>query len=212
MKLEDITDQIIRAVEGGTRTDDSKFAPKAIEALLPKWKQMAHLIVYNGSKTSKSNRFIGPENYMQTTLTFDATIQVTGAEYLLFAGEPPIQIDNYSNGCRFVGDKLTGQNFTQLLNPSDYGVYKDAGLISINEVYYWIGGGYYTTYGNLQLRSIDLDFIPADPMNVSTFNPVTMEYPISKDVFDVVMKLAVAELMPEALKPADLLNNAAPNQ
>lgn len=212
MKLTDITDQIIRAVDAGVRTDDSKFAPLAIEALLPKWKQMAHLIIYNGSKTSKANKFLGPENYLSTTLTFDQTIQIPGAGYLLFAGEPPIQLDSYCNGCRFVGDKLTGQNFTQFMNPSDYGIYKESGLLSINEVYFWIGGGYYTTYGNLQLKSIDIDFIPADPMNVATFNPVTMEYPISKDVFDVVLKLATMELTPEALRPADIHNNQAPNQ
>jgi len=211
MKLTEITDQIIRAIDGTVRTDDSKMSERAIEALVPKWKQMAHLIIYNGSKNSKANKFIGAENYMRDTLTYDASVQVAGAEFVRFQGEAAVQLNDYHNGCRFIGDSKTGQNFILLRSPSDYGVYKDAGLISLNEVYYCNTGPYWDTYGNLQLKSIDRDFIPADPLGVASFNPDTMEYPVSKDVLDLILKLAVSELAPEAAKPADLLNNESSN-
>lgn len=209
MKLNNIIDNIIRSVDGLVRTDDSKISERALEAKIPQWKQQALLIVYNGSKTSKANVFLGAQNYYPVTYNYDPSIQISGADFTLFDIEPPVQLADDMNGCVFVGDRDTGTNFTQLKYPSTYNVGRDAGLISVDEVYYSITGTRAKIWGNTQVKTLFMDYIPVDVMNISTFNPETDEYPASQDVLDLIFKLAFAELAGQNAKPADVLNNSA---
>lgn len=218
MKLNEIVDQIIRSIDGLVRTDDSKVSERALEAKIPQWKQDALLIIFNGAKgtrdtrASRSNVSINPLNYYQVTWTYNASIQVAGASFRLFEIEPPVQLNDTHNGCIFVGDQLTGTEFTQLRYPSTQSVAKNAGLIDVDEVFYNITGTKMKVWGNIQVNTVFMDYIPVDVMNISTFNPVTMEYPASQDVLSLIFKLAFSELVPQSVRPADMINDSAPIQ
>lgn len=211
MKIEEIIDQIIRSVDGLITTDDSRISERAVMAKIPTWKQKGLLMIFNGTRTSKANKNINSQNYFQARYSYNPTIQIAGANFRLFEIEPPVQLDERNNGCIFVGDELTGKQFTQLKYPSTISVANDGGYISQDEVYYNITGTQLKDWGNTQLADIFMDYIPVDVMNISTFNPVTMEYPVSQDVLDLIFALAFAELAPQSAKQPDLLNNSAPN-
>lgn len=199
--------------------DDNKISPRLLEEEFPKWKQEALFKTYWGYKGDRfvppiaANTFVNSSNFVKSKLTYKQSIQEAGADYVLFEVEPSVNLGDSFNGFSFVGDKLTGKPFTQLKSPNDYGVYKEAGLIGINDVCFYVSGGLMQVFGNTQVRSVFLNYIPRDVMNVDVydaatkayrlFDPEIDEYPISEDVWAVMKMLAIAELTPANLRPAD---------
>ena len=225
MKLGDYIAQLMTVFGNMVYTDDNKISPRMLEAEFPKWKQQALLIIYNGSggikgvlPPIKGNKFINSQNYVKTQYSYDINIQDDGAEYVQFIVEPAVQIDASMNGFVFVGDKLTGKPFIQLKSPNSYAINKEAGLIGVNDVCFNVTGNLLKIYGNTQVREMFMDYIPTDVMNVNIldfttrtyrlFNPETDEYPISKDVWDIIKALAIAEFAPANYRPADYTNDA----
>lgn len=207
-------------------TDDNKVSPLMLESRMPKWRQDALLIIYNGSGGIKgvlppvrSNQFINALNYVQTELVYDLNIQDEGADYVLFTLEPAVQIDGNGNGFRFVGDKLTRKSFSQLIDPNSYSIYKDAKMISINDVLFSVTGKLMKVYGNTNVKKVFMDYLPVDPTKVNIydvstktyrpFNEETDDYPVSPDVWSIMKALAMAELTPPNLRPADYTNDAS---
>jgi hypothetical protein len=97
-------------------------------------------------------------------------------------------------------------------SPGDYYVASQAGNIEPNKVYISITGNKWKVWGNTQLQSIDLDYLAMDPLNIATFDKEVDDYPVGEDVWAVMKALAVAELFPESLKPADTINDSAQSQ
>jgi hypothetical protein len=208
-------------------TDDNKISPQMLEANFPKWKQDALLIIYNGSggikgvlPPIKANRFINSANYVKTRLLYDANIQDEGAEYVIFEVKDAVQIERQMNGFVFVGDKLTGKSFSQLLNPNSYSINKQAGLIDVNTVCFNVTGSQLKVFGNTQVREVFLDYIPTDVTEVTVYDTTTKTwrlfdpefdpYPISEDVWGIMKSLAISEFTPANYRPADYLNDSIP--
>lgn len=217
MLFRNYIDIIIADTFGLVRTDDSKVAELRLEAEMPKWRQEGIFIVWNGSKPTalfpsgiRANNFLHPDNYQSDTLILDPTIQITGSDFLIWECEAAISLSDDANGNQFFGDKLTGQTFFPMKSPGSYYTMKQAGLISIDKVYY-NQTGYMKTWGNLELKSIDRDFLASDPMNVTDFDPEIDHYPMGPDVWTIVYKLAISQLKPESLTPSDTVNDAAPS-
>lgn len=216
MKLSDRVDLIIKSLSGLVSTDDSKISNRAIEGEFPKWKQKATLIAWNGTRPIPElpsgiagNKFLNADNYLKTDLAYDASIQDTDAPYVKFTVEPGINLDSITNGFLFCGDKLTGQTFIPLRTPNDYWVNLQAGNISSDEVYFCVTGKEMQVWPN-SVRSIHLNYLPVDPMNIATFNPETDNYPVGEDVWAILKSIAVYELTPPSLRPADLTKDSAP--
>jgi len=217
MLLRDYIDIIISDVFGLVRTDDSKVAELRLEAEMPKWRQEALFLIWNGSRPTglfptglASNHFLHPDNYQAETVTLDPTIQVAGADFLLWDCEPAIALSETANGNQFLGDRLTGQTFYPLKSPGSYWTMKQCELISIDKIYY-NHTELMKTWGNLELKSFDRDFLATDPMNVTGFDPEINNYPMGPDVWAIIYKMALAQLKPESLTPADTQNDAAPS-
>lgn len=219
MKTGEIVDQILRRSEGGIRTDDDKFSERAIEALFPKWLQKAWDIRYNGNKETARNTFIAPANYVPVHISYNPKIQIVGADFAIFVIEQPISLNGLVNGIGFLGDEKTGKPFTQFKSLQTYNTAKDGGFISINDVYFECSGTIVKIWGNTQLKTFFLNYIPANVFNCTIynyatqqsalFNPVIDEFPISSDILDTFLDIAARELFPEAATPADYKNDSA---
>lgn len=207
-------------------TESNKIAPTTLEKEFPKWKQRAMYISYYGTKqlpylpAMAGNRFINPQNYVKTKWTYDKSIQPQGANYVLFSVEPAVSLGDDKNGFVFVGDDLSGTPFIQLKSPNDYGVYKTAGLIDQSDVCFNVSGNEMKIWGNTQVKTVYADYIPSDVTNVDVyrtalktyvrFDPEVDEYPISDDVWFIMKAMAVWELTPPNLRPADYRNDGTP--
>ncbi len=222
-----LTNQLMTVFGNLVYTDDNKISPRMLEANFPKWKQAALLIIYNGSggikgvlPPIKANTFINTENYVKSKLTYNANQQDEGAEYVVFTVSPSVQISRQMNGFQFVGDKLTGKPFSQLVSPNSYYINKQAGLIDVNSVCFNVTGNIMKIFGNTQVREVFLDYIPTDVTHVDIydvntkiyrpFDPEIDPYPISEDVWDVMKALAISELTPANYRPADYTDNSVP--
>jgi hypothetical protein len=214
--LSDRVDLIIKSLSGLVSTDDDKISNRAIEGEFPKWKQKATLIAWNGTRPIAElpsgvagHKILKPDNYLPTDLSFDASIQDADAPYVIFEVEPAINLDSITSGFMFCGDKLTGQSFIQLRDPKDYWTYSLAGNITSEDVYFFASGKRMQVWPNT-IRDIHLNYLPVDPMNVSDFNPETDNYPVGEDVWAIMKAIAVYELTPPSLRPADLTKDSAP--
>lgn len=225
MKTFEIIDQILSRNLGGVKTNEDKFAERAIEALFPKWLQKSWDVRYNGNRTQGANTFIGAQNYVSCHLTFSSSLQVANADFALFEIEPPISLNGTVNGISFLGDELTGKPFTQFKSLQTYNTAKDAGLISINEVYFensGNNGNILKVWGSTQLKQFFLNYIPANVYNCiiydyktktnRQFNPAIDDYPISQDILGTFLDIAAGELFPEVQMTADYKADSAPVQ
>lgn len=207
MILREITDQIIRSVEGGASTDDSKFSRRAVEALVPKWRSAAIIISYNGDRQTGSNTLLNAALYQSLDIAIDNSIQVSAAKFTLFECPKVVQINSQMNGFVFVGDLNTATQFTQIKSPAQYANAKAADLIDNAKVYYYQVSDTMYVRGNTLLKSFHIDGIFQDPTVVSGFNVETDEYPVSEDILGIMLKLAYNDLAPVSAKPADNVND-----
>lgn len=203
----EITDLILRRLGGAVDSNDSKFSRTAIEAEIPKWRERALSIVYNGNKEIAANKFLDPMLFQSETLTYDASLQIQGAVFTVFQGTQPVGLNFTTNGAVFVGDQLTGTAFTQLKGPGYYSIANDAGLISIDKVYFELVEDKTLVYGNTQVKTLYKKFIAYDPVQVSGFDEENDYYPVSQNVLDQLIRLAYFDLLPEANRPADRTND-----
>lgn len=225
--LKDYIDITISDTFGLVRTDDSKISERRLKAEFPGIRQEAMFIVWNGCRPTPmfpqgiaGNHFLHASNYQPGNLRYKANIQDAGAKYVLFEMEPPVSLSEITNGIGFCGDKLTGQTFTPLKSPNSYFTMASAGMISIDKVYFETTGKYLKAWGNTDIRQVDLNYLAGDPLNVSTwdgtqlvlFDPETEIYPVGPDVWNIMYKLAIARLRPEAATPADMTNDGAQSQ
>lgn len=209
MLLAEVVDQIIRKVSYGLNTDDSKFNRRAIEDQCHPWRVDAIGMSYNGSRTRPGNKLLHPDLFQQESLTLDPSIQVAGADFVLFTGAMPADINGRTNGLVFVGEKLHGVPFTQLKGVNAYNVTKDAGLIEPGKVYLELYSGYFKVWGNPQLKRMYKNFIADNPLEVTDFDPEIHPYPISREIFSLMMDIAYAKLVPEQARPGDKINDGA---
>ena len=211
MILYNIVDQIISSIDAGIRTDDSKFSPLRIEDRVDGWRQDAISMLYNGNRDLAKNPDIPSENFQQFDAIYDPLIQDKGVNYIKFLLPQPIALNNFNNGYVFLGNKKTGQNFTQVKDASYFANALNAKLIYSTKVYWFRSGDNYGKFwGNINLKTFFCDGVFAKPLLVPNFNPVTMEYPASEDVLNLIFKMAYAELMPQQGKVADMVNDARP--
>lgn len=207
-------------------SQDNKVSPRFIESMFPEWKQQAIFIAYHGHRGDRfvrprmANKFINAQNFVKTRTAYDINIQEEGADYVNFIIEPAVNISSLYNGFAFAGDKLSSLPFTQLTNPNSYYTHKTAGLIDNNKVYFYISSNNIQAYGNTQIREISFNYIPIDVMNVEVWNTTTNtyalfdpevdDYPVSPDVWSIMTELALNELTPPNMRPADYTNNGTP--
>lgn len=210
-------DELMTVFGNMVYNDDNKISERMLEQMFPKWKQEAFFIAFNGNKYTAGNTFIHPSNYVKTEITLDQNIQEDGADFKLFLVEPAVSLNSNLNGFRFVGDRISSTSFYQFTDPNSYNWTKEAGLIGINEVAFIVTGGQMKVYGNTQLKKLFMDYIPVDVMNVEIwdidtkstrpFNPETDFYPISEDIWKLMKQIAIAELTPANMRPADMTND-----
>lgn len=215
--LGEYIDELMTVFGNMVYNDDNKISERMLEQMFPKWKQEAFFVVFNGNKYTAANSFIHSSNYVKTEISYDKDIQEVGAEYVLFLVEPAVGLNSSLNGFRFVGDRITSTSFYQFPDPNSYNWTREAGLISVNEVAFVVTGNQMRVYGNTQLKKLFMDYIPVDVMNVDVwdietketrpFNPESDPYPISEDIWRVMKQIAISELTPANLRPADMTND-----
>lgn len=69
MLLDEITERIVRACQGGKAKDETEIDFEYVESKVPKWRQSAISILYNGSREQAANSYISPDWYQTVTIS-----------------------------------------------------------------------------------------------------------------------------------------------
>lgn len=206
--LRQITDRLIRAVNAGVNTDDSRWSPRYIESLIPSLRESAIKMEYNGTRDRAGNKRVEYANLQSHTFQIDEEIQPEGVDYVIFDIPRPISISKGVDGIVYVGQDSDSVSFTKLHNRSEVATYKQRGFLRDGRniaVIYEIP--YVLAFGNPMLKELTLQFVAADPTAVPSFNIETSQYPVTDSQIELMVDLLKKELTPAMNRPADEISD-----
>lgn len=206
MNLAEITERFVRAVNGGKAKNEGISYPY-IESLVPKYRQRAILIAYNGSREFAGNRFIPNEWYQSFTLEIPLIQNTdTTKNYLEIDCPSPARLNSSEDGCIFTGDNDLTIGFTRIASISYASDLTKRGDLNQDQIGYVLVGNKIRFYGNKQLRSAGCNWVMNDPLDVADFD-IDGDYPVSEDVIEIMESLARAELGQIMGMPEDLIKD-----
>lgn len=209
MVLAEITERIIRSVFGGKAKNETQVDYAYIESKVPKWRQQAISVVYNGSREMAANEFIPPE-WMQS-FTVDVPASENGAgntnAYITIDCPSPIRLNIKGDGFIFVGDAEASVGFIHVQSPSYASDLTKRGDLNKDTIGYVVVGDKMRLYGNKQLEQVSFDAVLSDPLDDPAFDIDNDEYPCSEDVIAVMERIAASELAIEMGQPEDLIKD-----
>ncbi len=188
-----IADILIKTVDGATNGLGSKYEMSFVKYLIPELRAQAIVLDYNGSRTRAASKKLTGDCAQGFTIPIVASAQVAGVEYLLATCPRPVRVKDGVTGIIYAGSSLVPQNFSQLYNRNEVGIYRERNMLGANSrsIAYFHNGTQLEIYGNKALTSVDMIEICADPTEVSGFNQDTDTYPISMDLIPLMAELFV---------------------
>lgn len=207
MLLEDITERIVRACQGGKAKDETEIDFAYVESKVPKWRQAAISILYNGSREQAANSFISPDWYQTVTISIPSGQSNNSKSYITATVPSVIRINNNTDGLVFVGDNDDTVNFIRISSPSYASDLMSRGDLSEDVIGFIVLGSDIRFYGNKQLETFTIQAILSNPLDDTNFDIDNDPYPVSEDVISVMERIAMQELLQEQNIPEDLIND-----
>lgn len=206
MNLAEVTERMVRAANGGKAKNEGVSYPY-VESLVPKYRQRAILIVYNGSREFAANKFIPNEWLQQFTLTIPIEQNTdTSKNFLEIECPSPASLNVSEDGCIFTGDDDKSVGFKRIKSVSYASDLNNRGDLNQGQIGYVLVGNKIRFYGNKQLRSVDFAWVLNDPLDMPNFD-IDGEYPVNETVIEVMETIARAELSQIMGAPEDLVKD-----
>jgi hypothetical protein len=207
MLLDEITERIIRACQGGKAKDESQIDYAYIESKVPKWRQAAISILYNGSREQGANNFISPSWYQTVSVAIPSGQSNNSKSYITATVPSVIRINSTTDGFVFVGDDEDTVNYIRINSPSYASDLMSRGDLTEEVIGYIVIGSDIRFYGNKQLETFTIQAVLSDPLDDTNFDIDNDPYPVSEDVISVIERIAMQELLQEQNTPEDLIND-----
>lgn len=210
MIIREIADVLIRSVSGGTNPQDNKFDMPYVEAITPNIWGKAIRLDYNGDARNSGSRRLSYSWSMNYQPTYTESLQVSGADYLLFDCPRPMMVNRFVDGLIYVGERLKTASWTKFTSREDVAnAYARNFFASGTEIGYLYNGTYLEVYGNKNIRNIDVRIIPNNPMDVPGFDPDTDDYPVDDALINLMVGLFKEEQNVNINRPADPIFDTA---
>ncbi len=207
MLLDEITERIVRSCQGGKAKDETEIDFEYIESKIPKWRQAAMSILYNGSREQAANSYISPDWYQTITIPIPSNQSNNNKSYITATVPKVIRINNNTDGFVFVGDDDDTVNFIRISSPSYASDLMSRGDLSEDVIGFIVLGSDIRFYGNKQLENFTIQAILSNPLDDPNFDIDNDQYPVSEDVVSVIERIAMQELLQEQNIPEDLIND-----
>ncbi len=182
------TDQLIRAVNGGLNTMDSKWDPLYIESLMPSLREKAMVIHYFGDRFRAATRRIEYAWIQPTTVQVDTGLD-SDLDYITFTMPKVASIGNMVDGFVYVGQKNSSVSFSKAKNREDIANMKARNMFDGSVIAYIWEGGKLEVYGNKMLTEVNVRGVFADPTEVSGYNIEVDDYPINEDLLLIMAEV-----------------------
>ncbi len=187
MKILEIAEQLISAVNSFDNTIGSRINPLQVEGMIPSLRQEAILAKYNGSRTMAAAKRINGDWVQKFSLTIDSSIQTDDAEYILLDCPPPISINYCTSGFIYVGAKDRVNRFIMAQTRDEIATYKARGFINDGKhIVCMYADSQLEIYGNNNLETVYLEMILQNPADKPSFSLSNDEYPVSADILGLM--------------------------
>lgn len=190
-KLNEYADLLVRIVNAFEVKVGGKYSDlEAVEALIPTLRQEAILIKYNGSANIAASKKIDPACLQSFLIAIDSAAQDSELDYLVFNSPRFVNISKGVSGDIYVGAKRLTQAFKKVYTRTEIDTLKTRGYLNDGKnILYVTADDKINVYGNKMLKEIWVEGILTDPLEATNFNPETDPYPMSEDIFTIVMDL-----------------------
>jgi hypothetical protein len=195
-KLNEYADLLVRIVNAFEVKVGGKYSDlEAVEALIPTLRQEAMLIKYNGSANIAASKKIDPACLQSFLIAIDSAAQDSELDYLVFNSPRFVNISKGVSGDIYVGAKRLTQAFKKVYTRTEIDTLKTRGYLNDGKhILYVTADDKINVYGNKMLKEIWVEGILTDPLEATNFNPETDPYPMSEDIFTIVMDLFKAKV------------------
>lgn len=207
MLLDEITERIVRACQGGKAKDETEIDFECVESKVPKWRQSAISILYNGSREQAANSYIFPDWYQTVTISIPNNQSNNSKSYITATVPSVVRINSNTDGFVFVGDDDDTVNFIRISSPSYASDLMSRGDLTEEVIGFIVLGTDIRFYGNKQLENFTIQAILSNPLDDPNFDIDNDQYPVSEDVISVMERIAMQELLQEQNIPEDLIND-----
>lgn len=190
-KLNEYADLLVRMVNAFEVKIGGKYSDlEAVEALIPTLRQEAILIKYNGNNAIAAAKKIDPACLQSFLIAIDSAAQDTELDYLTFNSPRFVNISKNVSGDIYVGAKRLTQAFKKVYTRTEIDTLKTRGYLNDGKhVMYVTADDKINVYGNKMLKEIWVEGILTDPIEATNFNVETDAYPMSEDIFTIVIDL-----------------------
>lgn len=207
MLLDEITERIVRACQGGKAKDETEIDFEYVESKVPKWRQSAISILYNGSREQAANSYISPDWYQTVTISIPNNQSNNSKSYITATVPSVVRINSNTDVFVFVGDDDDTVNFIRISSPSYASDLMSRGDLTEEVIGFIVLGTDIRFYGNKQLENFTIQAILSNPLDDPNFDIDNDQYPVSEDVISVMERIAMQELLQEQNIPEDLIND-----
>jgi hypothetical protein len=190
-KLNEYADLLVRMVNAFEVKIGGKYSDlEAVEALIPTLRQEAILIKYNGNANIAAAKKIDPACLQSFLIAIDSAAQDAELDYLIFNSPRFVNISKNVSGDIYVGAKRLTQAFKKVYTRTEIDTLKTRGYLNDGKhVLYVTADDKINVYGNKMLKEIWVEGILTDPIEATNFNVETDAYPMSEDIFTIVIDL-----------------------
>jgi len=190
-KLNEYADLLVRIVNAFEVKIGGKYSDlEAVEALIPTLRQEAILIKYNGSQNIAASKKINPACIQSFLISLVSAEQDAEVDYLVFNSPRFVNIAKGVSGDIYVGAKRLTQAFKKVYTRTEIDTLKTRGYLNDSKhILYMNADDKMNVYGNKMLKEVWVEGILVDPIEASNFNVETDPYPMSEDLFTIVMDL-----------------------
>jgi len=204
MILPEIRESVIRTVSSALATDEDRYEPDYIDAIIHQYRAEAIAIIWQRDKRVDSNwtqQFIAVHN---KDLQDDPV-------FVKFACPPVISLDKKTDGALFVGSidghisyrKVTSR--AELAN-NDLHRFIKSGSRTLKALY---SDGFWEIHGDPLIKDLRIDGVFADPTDIPTFNTEVDEYPLDDKTLVLMKKLILlSETAPMASSEPDRVSDS----
>jgi hypothetical protein len=123
-------------------------------------------------------------------IAIDSPAQDPELDYLVFDSPRFVNISRTVSGDIYVGAKRLTQAFKKVYTRTEIDTLKIRGYLNDGKhILYVTADDKINVYGNKMLKEIWVEGILTDPLEATNFNAETDPYPMSEDIFTIVMDL-----------------------
>lgn len=204
MTLPEVRESTIRTVSAALKTDEDRYEPDFMEAIIHQYRASAIAIMWREDKRINANWT------QQYIAVYSKDLQEDDC-FVRFECPALIKLDRKTDGAIYVGSasgNVAYRKVTSRAELANNNLHRYTKTNSRTIKVLW-SDGYWEAHGNNLIKELRTDGIFANPTDIPTYNVELDQYPIDEDTLSLMKKLIIlSEVVPMAAKEPDRISDS----